>query len=252
MTRRVDVLYALALSDVRVRYGRSRLRALRWLLDPYLVTGVYLVMVTFVLDRPGRAVGLSIACALVPFQLIVATIVNSLLAVQARRSVIVNMSFDRDLIPIASVVTESIGFAASLTLLGVMMAAYGVVPTVAVLWLPVVLAANVLVALAAAYPAALIGLWFRESTSFVVSAVRAAFFLAPGFVALEQVRGDTAEWLRANPLSGLFESYRSVLLYGESPAAWELLVPIGIALAVLAACVPLFRREAPHLARLVE
>jgi ABC-type polysaccharide/polyol phosphate export permease len=188
----------------------------------------------------------------VPFQLIVATIVNSLLAVQARRSVIVNLSFDRALIPIASVVTESIGFAASLTLLGVMMAVYGVAPTVALLWLPAVLAANVLLALAAAYPAALIGLWFRESTSFVVSAVRAAFFLAPGLVALEQVRGEAAQWLRANPLSGLFESYRSVLLDGESPAAWELLVPIGIALAVLAAAVPLFRREAPHLARLVE
>jgi lipopolysaccharide transport system permease protein len=249
---RVDVLRALALADVRARYGRSRFRALRWLLDPYAVTGVYLVLVTIVLDRPGRAVGLSIACALVPFQLIVMTIVNSLTAVQTRRSVLTNMRFDRELIPIASVIAESVGFAAALTLLGVMMAVYGIAPTVAILWLPLLVAANLLVALAAAYPAALIGVWFREATPFVLSVVRAAFFIAPGFVALEQVRGDAAEWLRANPLTGLFESYRSVFLDGGSPAAWELLVPAAIALAVLAATVPLFRREAPHLARLVE
>jgi ABC-type polysaccharide/polyol phosphate export permease len=249
---RVDVLRALALSDVRVRYGRSRLRAVRWLLDPYAVTGVYLVLVTIVLDRPGRAVGLSIACALVPFQLIVMTIVNSLTAVQSRASVITNMRFERELIPIASVIAESVGFAAALTLLGVMMAVYGIAPTAAILWLPLLVAANLLVALAAAYPAALIGVWFREATPFVLSVVRAAFFIAPGFVALEQVSGDAAGWLRANPLTGLFESYRSVFLDGGSPAAWELLVPSMIALAALAAFVPLFRREAPQLARLVE
>jgi lipopolysaccharide transport system permease protein len=252
LARSADVLRALALADARVRYGRSRARAVRWLLDPYAVTGVYLVLVTIVLDRQGRAVGLSIACALVPFQLIVMTIVNALTAVQSRRSVITNMRFDRQLIPVASVVTESVGFAATLTLLGVMMAVYGVAPTPAVLWLPVLVAATMLVALAAAYPAALIGIWFREATPFVLSGVRAAFFIAPGFVALAEVRGGAGDWLRANPLTGLFESYRSVFLYGDSPAAWELLVPSAIAAATLAVLVPLFRREAPQLARLVE
>jgi ABC-type polysaccharide/polyol phosphate export permease len=199
--RRADVLRALARSDVRVRYGRSRFRTLRWLLDPYAVTGVYLILVAVVLDRPGRAVGLSIACALVPFQLIVMTIVNALTAVQNRRAIITNMRFDRELIPVASVVTESVGFAAALTLLSV---------------------------------------------------VRAAFFIAPGFVALDQVHGSAAEWLRANPLTGVFEAYRSVFLDGGSPAAWMLLLPCAIALVALAIVVPVFRREAPQLARLVE
>ena len=31
----------------------------------------------------------------------------------------------------------------------------------------------------------------------------------------------------------MFEGYRDVLLYGESPAAWELLYPFGISIAML-------------------
>ena len=67
----------------------------------------------FVLDRQGTAIGLSIACAVVPFQLVMMTIINALRAVDLRRSVITNMAFDKSLIPVASMCTEAIGFAAA-------------------------------------------------------------------------------------------------------------------------------------------
>ena len=66
--RRRDLLLALSASDLRARYGRGWGRALKWLLDPFFATGVYLILVTVVIDRPGEAPGLSIACATVPFR----------------------------------------------------------------------------------------------------------------------------------------------------------------------------------------
>lgn len=252
MRRAAHVLEALARSDMRMRYGRGRLRALKWLLDPYAAAGVYLLLVAFVLDRPGEAVGLSLACAIVPFQFVIMTVINSLNAVQSRRSIVVNMSFERGLIPFASAVAETAGFLASLTLIVLMMAVYGVEPTAAVAWLPVLIAATFLVALAAAYPVALIALWFPDARSILLSLARAAFFVAPGVVALEEVSGGANDWLRANPLTGLFEAYRSVFLDGVSPAPWEPLVPSAVALAFLALFVPVFRREEPHLAKLLD
>lgn len=235
-----------------MRYGRGRLTMVKWLLDPYAAAGVYLLLVAFVLDRPGEAVGLSLACAIVPFQLVLMTVLNSLTSVQSRRSIVVNMRFERTLIPVSSAVAEAVGFMATLTLLAVMMAAYGVAPTAAILWLPVLVAVTFAVAVALAYPVALIGLWFPETRGVMLSFTRAAFFLAPGVVALDEVAGDTREWLRANPLTGLFEAYRSVFLEGVSPAAWELLVPCGFAAVTLALFVPLFRHEGPQFAKLVE
>lgn len=235
-----------------MRYGRGRLSAVKWLLDPYAAAGVYLLLVAFVLNRPGHAAGLSLACAIVPFQLVMMTIVNALTAVQSRRSIVVNMRFERSLIPFASAVAETVGFIAALTLLGVMMVAYGVAPTAAIGWLPVLVGVTFLLALAVAYPTALAGLWFPEARAILVSLARAAFWVAPGVVALDAISGGANDWLRANPLTGLFEAYRSVFLYGESPAAWKLLLPCAFAVVVLALFVPLFRREGPQFAKLAE
>ena len=43
-----------------------------------------------------------------------------------------------------------------------MMAVYGVAPTVAILWLPVVIGVTILFSIAIAYPASLIGLWYAD------------------------------------------------------------------------------------------
>jgi ABC-type polysaccharide/polyol phosphate export permease len=155
------------------------------------------------------------------------------------------------LIPVSSVVTESVAFLATLTLLPMMMVAYEVEPTVGLLWLPVAIAVTLILALALACPCTLFGIWFPELQTFTISVARAAFFLAPGLVALDQVSGRTRDLLPLNPLTGLFESYRDALLYGHAPAAWELLVPLGTAAAIAAISVPVFLREQSQLAKLV-
>jgi lipopolysaccharide transport system permease protein len=204
-----------------------------------------------VLDRPGRAPGLSLACAVVPFQLVMMSVVNGMGAVQLRTSIILNTGFRRSLVPLAGALTEAVAFAASLVLLALMMAVYRIEPSAAVLWVPVVLAVNVVLAVACTYAAAVAGLWFRELRPFVISFVRTMFFLAPGLVPLSEIGGRANDLLRINPLTGLFEAFRAVLVDGHRPAAWQLLYPTVAALVVLAIALPLFRHEERHLAKVL-
>lgn len=215
------------------------------------MVGVYLVLVTVVLERGGTAPGLTLACAVVPFSLVMTTIVNSLGAVSARSSIILNMSFRRVLIPVAAALTETVAFAASLVLVVAMMAVYGIAPTAAVLWLPVVIALNVLLAIACAYGASLFGLWFSDLRPFAVSFVRTMFFLAPGLVPLSDIGGRANDLLRINPLTGLFEAYRAVLVYGHRPAAWQLLLPLAAAALLLAVLVPVYLHDQRQFAKVV-
>ena len=247
-----DALVALTMSDLRARYGRGPWRLVKWLLDPFAAVGVYLLLVTFVLNRPGTAPGLTVACAVVPFQLVMLSVVNANGAIRLRRSIILNGQFDRALIPVASVLTETIAFAASLGLLALTMAGYRISPTAAILWLPVVLVLNMIFAVSWAYPSALMGLWFPDLRVFTVSFVRTLFFLAPGLVALATIQGQAHDLLRLNPLTGLFEAYRAVLLYGHSPEAWMILYPLVFSLVLVAIFVPIFIREQHHFAKVVE
>jgi ABC-type polysaccharide/polyol phosphate export permease len=120
-----------------------------------------------------------------------------------------------------------------------------------VLLLPVVLAGTLALSLAVAYPATLLGLWMPEMSTIAISAVRTMFFVAPGLVALDEVLGRTHDLLKLNPLSGIFESYRAILLDGVAPAAWMILVPLAYAAVIAAVVVPLFRREERHFAKLL-
>lgn len=223
----------------------------RWLFEPLAVIGVYLLLIAVVLDRPGRAVGLSLACAIVPFQLIMLSVTNAMTAVSLRRPIITNMAFRRSLIPLSSVLTESASFVASFGIIVAMMAIYAVAPTPALLWLPIVLTVTGALAVSFAYPASIFGLWFWELRPFGVSLVRILFFVGPGLVPLSQASEGAREYLSLNPLTGLFESYRDLFLYGHSPAAWQLLYPLGVSLVLLVMFVPLYRRDQREFAKIV-
>jgi lipopolysaccharide transport system permease protein len=251
LARSAELLRALTESDLRFRYGRGPWRFVRWLFEPVALVGVYLLLMTFVLDRPGTAVGLSLTCAVVPFSLVMLTIGNAMGALDLRRPILLNMTFKRMLLPISSALTESAGFASSLFLIVFMMAAYGIAPTWNILWFPLVLLVNLLLAVAAAYPAVLFGIWLRELRTFVVSFVRVLFFLGPGLVPLSETSPGIRDVLRLNPLTGLFEAYRAVFLYGDRPAAWELLYPLAGAVVLLVLFVPAYRVEQRQFAKVV-
>jgi lipopolysaccharide transport system permease protein len=252
LSRMLDILIALARADLRARYGRGRLRLVKWLLDPYALLGVYLLLVTFALDKPGQAPGLSLACAIIPFQLVMAAVASSTNAITMRESIILNMKFDRTLIPPATVATETLAFVASLSMIALTMIVYAIAPTPAIAWYPVVLAVNVMLALGVAYPVSLIGLWFRELRVFVISFARATFFLSPGLVPLSETSERAQSILRFNPLTGLFEAHRSIFLYGHAPKAVDLLYPFLFALALLVLVVPLYRNEQRQFAKVIE
>jgi lipopolysaccharide transport system permease protein len=247
----LDLLWVLTQSDLRFRYGRGPWRFIRWFLEPFALVGVYLILLTFVLDRPGTDVGLSLACAVVPFQFVILTVMNAMGALEVRRPILLNMKFRRMLIPTASAMTESLGFASSFFLIVLMMAAYKVTPTWSVFWFPLVLLVNLLFAAAAAYPAVIFGIWLRELRAFVVSFIRVLFFLSPGLVPLSEARPDVRHLLEINPLTGLFEAYRAVFMFGRAPEAWQLLYPLAATAILLAVFVPLYRIEQRQFAKVI-
>lgn len=250
--RAADLLVSLGTADMRVRYGRGPWQFFKWLADPFAVTGVYLALVALVLNRPGGAPGLSLACAVVPFQLVITTVVTSLDSIRARGTIIGNMAFPRIYLPAAAAFTESLAFVASSLLIVLMMAVYTVAPTTALIWLPLVVLVNLALAAAISYPAALFALWLPDLRPFAMSLMRTLFFLAPGLIPLSQIYGYTHDVVKINPLTGLFESYRAVLQAGTAPEWWMMAYPLAFAAVMAAVFVPLYRREEPHLAKVLE
>src|SRR5205823_2694580 len=134
-------------------------------------------------------------------------------------------------------------FGASLVLLVVMMGIYRVQPTVELLWLPVALLVTLIFSVGCAYVAALIGVWISDFRPFAISIMRAMFFLAPGLVSIRDIGGRAEALVKLNPLTGLFESYRSIALRGEAPRAWQLAFPLAWSAVLLLVALPLYVLE---------
>jgi ABC-type polysaccharide/polyol phosphate export permease len=250
LRRRLHVLFALARSDLRIRYGRGSWQVVNWMVNPFALVGIYLLL-RIMLDRGDNATALSIACAVVPFQVLMQTVESSMSAVSLREPVLLNRRFDRMLLAPSSLVTESLAFGASCLLFPITMIIGGIAPTAALLWLPVVLASTAVFALGLTWPAALAGLWFPNLKVAFSQGFRILFFAAAGIVALDEVSDELRPWLMLNPLTGVFEGFRSIFVYGKAPAAWEILGPTFVGLALTIAFVPVFRREQRHFAKLI-
>jgi ABC-type polysaccharide/polyol phosphate export permease len=70
-------------------------------------------------------------------------------------------------------------------------------------------------------------------------------------VPLQETSEDVRGFLKLNPLTGLFEAYRSIFLYGTTPAAWQLLYPLIAAAFLLAIFLPLYKSEERHFAKVI-
>src|ERR1700722_15494156 len=81
----IEQLLVLTSSDLRARYGRGRWQLVKWLVDPFALVGVYLLMVTFIFYRRPHDVGLSLACSIIPFQMVTMTVQGSLDSVRQRQ-----------------------------------------------------------------------------------------------------------------------------------------------------------------------
>ncbi|MBA3747242.1 MAG: hypothetical protein H0W96_07070 [Solirubrobacterales bacterium] len=248
--RRMHILVALTRSDLRIRYGRGGWQVVNWLVNPFALVGIYLLL-RLILGRGGEAAALSIACAVVPFQIVLMAFDSATDAVGLREPILLNRRIDRLLLPPSSVLTEGFAFAASFLMFPITMALYGIGPTTGLLWLPVVVLATFVLALGIAWPAALLGVWLPTVTAFGTQALRILFFAAPGIVALSEIPDDVREWVVFNPLTGLFESFRHVFLYGDSPEFWQVAYPVGVGIALMIAFLPLYRREQRHFAKFV-
>jgi lipopolysaccharide transport system permease protein len=248
--RRGQVLIALARSDLRIRYGRGAWQVVKWLVDPFALVGIYLLL-RVILGRGGEAAGLSVACGVVPFQIVLLSATSAMSAISLREPILLNMRFDRMLIPPAAVLTEALAFAASFLLFPALMIVYAVGPTAALLWLPALVTVTLVLSFGVAWPAALLGLWIPHVRVFAAQALRIVFFAAPGLVALREVSPRVHDWMLFNPFTGLFEAYRHVFLYGDSPAWWHLAVPAGVGVTLALLFIPVYRREQRHFAKLV-
>jgi lipopolysaccharide transport system permease protein len=253
-----DLVWFLALRDLRARYKQSLLGVAWVLIQPLGTLLLFAGLFGALLGRdalPGAAgvpYALSTFCALVPWQLFAGALVASGNSLVSNQALITKVYFPRLAAPIAPILTALVDFALTLALLVAMMAWHGHAPGVAIVWLPLFTLLAVASALAVSLWLSALNALFRDVRHALPLLAQLWLLATPVVYASERVLAGRPEWVRwlygLNPMAAVVEGFRFALL-GTPPPSESLLLASGLAVAVLGLGGALFfRRMEPRFA----
>lgn len=245
-----ELLYFLALRDIKIRYKQTALGAAWALLQPLTMV---LVFATFFgrvakIDSEGSPYPVFSLAALVPWTFFVAALGRAAGGLLSSSNLITKVYFPRLVVPLSSVLGAVPDFLLSLLVLGGLMAWFRVGPGPAVI---LVLPLSALVAATALG----FGLWisaltvrYRDLHHLMTFLIQIWLYVTPviypaGFVTERLERVGLPGWLYGlNPAAGLVAAYRAAVL-GATPIPWRMLaLSVVVVTVVLVSGVYFFRR----------
>lgn len=241
-----DLLWFLAVRDIKVRYKQTALGATWAILQPFATMVVFSLFFGHLAGMNSRIESgipypIYTFCALLPWQLFAQAMGASSASLVDSQSLIAKVYFPRLLIPFAAVVGGLVDFAIAFVILLAMMAIYGINPGWAILSLPLLVAFAVLTALA-------VGLWlsalsamyrdFRYTTGFLI---QIWLFMTPVAYPLSIVPEEWRLLYGLNPMVGVVEGFRWALLGSSAPPALLMAVSLTVVITTFVSGMLYFR-----------
>jgi lipopolysaccharide transport system permease protein len=218
--------------EIKGRYSQTFL-GLGWaLIQPFII----MIAFTLVFSRFAKVSSEGVPypifayAALAPWTFFSSAIAAGTFSIAAYRSLVTRVYFPRIILPVAEVATRLVDFFVAASLLGVLMALYGIAPTGWILFVPALLAIQLILAIGVTLWTSALYAFYRDIGPVVQLGLQVWLLLSPVAYSLSAVP-DRHRWLYLlNPMAGVIDGYRSVIVFGRGPDSYAL----GMALAVTA------------------
>jgi ABC-2 type transport system permease protein/lipopolysaccharide transport system permease protein len=247
-----EIIAFFALRDVRVRYKQAVL-GIAWVLVQPIIT---VLTFTLVFDRlaqvesQGLPYPVFALAGLLGWTYVSQCISRGSEVLVGNSSLITKVYFPRITAPVASLLPPALDLLVGLGLLGVLCVVYGVVPGPQLVLLPVWLALLVLTALGPTCFLAALNVRYRDVRQIVGPVLQALLFLSPVGYTSEALDGGARLLYALNPVVGVLELGRFVLVGGSWPGA-VLAVSTAVAVLVAVSGVAYFQRASRSFADVI-
>jgi lipopolysaccharide transport system permease protein len=227
-----ELFMNLTRREVKARYSQSFF-GIGWAIVQPLAT---MLVFTFVFSRLGNfsADGvpypLFAYAGLVPWFFFLNSVTSGTMSLITYRNIVTKTYFPREIIPFSQVASRLIDFVAAAALFAVLMAYDRVGLTRWALLAPVIFVLLVLFTTAVTLVTSSINVFYRDVSPVVQIALQLWLYVTPVAYPLSKVPAKWKPLIAANPLSGIIEALRSVVVYGREPD-WTIL---GVAAALTA------------------
>ena len=240
-----DLLWVFAARDIKVRYKQTVLGAAWAVLQPFSVMVIFSIFFGRLAKIPSDGIPYPVFAfaALVPWYYFSHCLAAASGSIVQNQSIITKVYFPRIILLLAPLVSGLVDFGIGLVVLVGMALCFGIVPTVAVVYLPALVLFAAMTALAG-------GLWlsglnahYRDFRYVVPFFLQIGFFSTPIAYPSSLIKNETYRALYGlNPMAGVVEGFRWALLGKGQPPGAMLLVSAGVVFILLVTGLAFFRR----------
>ena len=237
------LLYFLVWRDIKVRYKQTALGALWAVIQPVLMMLLFTLVFDLVARIPTNVPYPVFAFAgLLPWQLFSFGLTESSNSLIVNQRLITKIYFPRLIVPLSAVVAGLVDFLVSLAVLAGLMAHYRVMPTPAMLLLPLFIALAVLTAIAVGLWLSALNVRYRDVRYTLNFLIQFWMLATPVAYPSSVVPARWRALYGLNPMVGVVEGFRwSLTGTGQRPG-WQLAVSVSIVIAILFTGLQYFRR----------
>jgi lipopolysaccharide transport system permease protein len=209
-----DLLYFLVWRDLKVRYKQTVLGILWVILQPLLTMAVFTVFLGYLAKVPSDGIPypVFVFCALLPWQLFAHSLTESGNSLVANQQLIKKVYFPRLIIPICAVIVGLVDFGVAFIVLMGMMLLYGIVPSYAILVLPLFLVLAVLAALSVSLWLSALNALYRDVRHSIPFLTQFWLFATPIAYSSSLVPEQFRPLYGLNPMVGVIEGFRWAML----------------------------------------
>ena len=240
---------SLVARELKARYRGSILGFCWSFVNPLLLLAVYTFVFTVVMPGARGAVGrepyaLFMFCAFLPWTWFSAALLESSTVLIAGGNLIRKVLFPAEVLPIVSVLSTFVHFCLGLPILAAFFLYYRVPVTPSdFLWLPVVVAVQLVLTLGLALLVSVLTVRYRDVRDLLANLLTLWFFATPIVYHLSDAPVRVRTWLNLNPFTHLAMAYQEVLFVPGPFDGWRRLGVVGVAsVGVLAMGYALFDR----------
>ncbi len=215
--------------SLRDRFLGSALGMVWAFANPILMLGIFTFVFGFVFKAklPGAETSLSYVIWLIsgygPWLAITDGLTSSTTAVVANRSLVKNLAFKTEILPIAGGLMGVVPLVVSLAYLAVLMAVDGTVPSWRWLYVLPVVVLQFLLVIGIGFVLSALNVFIRDVSMVLPNILLLLLFASPIFYPIEVFPTAVQAVSRFNPFFVIAEGYRQPLLYDQLPPAWTLL-----------------------------
>jgi lipopolysaccharide transport system permease protein len=219
-----DLLRELVVRDLKLRYKRSVLGIAWSLLNPLLQLLVFSFVFRFLIPLHIHDYTLFLFSGILVWSWFQSSLYSATGAIVDNPSLLRQPGFPSGVLPVVSVMSNTVNFLFALPALLISVWATGHLPNLSLAALPLVMATQFLLMLSISYFLAMLHVPFRDTQYLLGILLFLGVYMVPIFYDAAAIPTNYQRIYRLNPLVPIVEAYRTILLHGQTPHALPLLL----------------------------